>query len=212
MKNKAIITAVLFAGLTGIGQSATIILNDTFTTANVNGSVPGWTKTGANLFGGIGVETNTNYPTGSGSWAYFQTNGADNSGMFRSTGTVGLDAQVIIFNFDLGGNNSANLYTGSFTASIWDGSPTGGGTQLATINPTNPAGGVRSPITLSHTLAADTTNNIFVQFNATNTSAGNGGNGNFNQAIVDNVLVTIPEPSTAFLGALGALCLLRRRR
>lgn len=210
MKNKAILTSALFAGLTCIAQSATTILQDGFATTSV-GDVAGWTETGGNLFGqGIGVSNNADYPGGTASnWAFFQTNETTIAGMFRSTGTVGLNTQTIIFTFDLGGHNSAgNRYTGSFTASIWDGSPTGGGTQLATINPANPGAGVSSPITLSHTLTANTTNNIFVQFNAGVTSAGS----DFDQALVDNVLVTIPEPSIALLGAFGTLCLLRRRR
>jgi hypothetical protein len=211
MKNKAIITAALFTGLTCVGQSATIILQDGFPTTSI-GSVAGWTKIGSNLFGqGIGVSNNADYPGGTASnWAFFQTNNSSTAGMFRSTGTVGLSAQTIIFSFDLGGHaNAANRFNGSFTASIWDGSPTAGGTQLATINPANPSAGVSSPITLSHTLAANTTGNIFVQLNAVGANAGAD---NFDQGLVDNVLVTIPEPSTALLGALGALCLLRRRR
>ena len=195
-------------------QAATIILSDDFQAgvanpANVNGSIPGWTKIGANLFNGIGTEDNAvAYPTAS-EWAYFQTNQTSSSGMFRTTTSGGLLGQEVKVLFDLGGSSGAgNLYTGTFTVSLWDGSPTGGGTQLASLVPTNPAAGVSSPITLSHVLTANTTGNLFVQFNASVTPVGSA----FDQAIIDNVLVTIPEPSAALLGAFGALGLLRRRR
>lgn len=165
------------------------ILSDSFPTATA-GSMTGWTKIGSNLYNGIGVEANLNHPGGSGSgnWAYFQTNASSTAGMFQSTGVSGSIGDVIIVNFSLGGNAGANLYTGKFTVSLWDGSPTGGGTRLNSLVASNPASGVTSSITLSTTLAANTTGNLYVQFNASNTAAP--GNGNFNQAIIDNVVVT----------------------
>lgn len=208
MKRTAIL-ASLFAGLTCAGQAASVILSDTFPTASV-GSVPGWTKIGSNLFGqGVGVEANANHP-GSPTelWAFFQTDQTGTAGIYRSTGTVGLDGQTVTLTFDLGGNSGGNLYTGAFTASIWDGNPTAGGTQLSSVVPANPAAGAINVGNLSYTFIGDTTGDLYVQLNAGTTGTGNG----FRQAIADNVLVTIPEPSAALLGGLGALALLRRRR
>ena len=80
--------------------------------------------------------------------------------------------------------------------------------NLASLVLTNPAAGVSSPITLSHVLTAIATGNLFVQFNASVTAPGS----TFDHGIIDNVLVTIPEPSAALLGLLGLLRLLGRRR
>ncbi len=214
MKLNYLTAAAAIGMLAPLQSQAMTILSDSFPTAS-SGMVTGWTETGDNLFGGIGVEANANHPggVGSGNWAYFQTNNTSSAGMFQSTGVGGTIGDMIAVNFDLGGNAGGNLYTGQFTVSLWDGSPTGGGNQLNSLVAPDPASGTSSPITLSTTLTSNTTGNLFVQFNASNTSAGNGGNGAFNQAIIDNVLVTqVPEPSAALLGAFGALALLRRRR
>lgn len=190
-------------------QAATI-LTDTFdANGNVNGSITGWTETGTNLYGGVGTESNAAYPTASG-WAYFQINQTNNAGMYRSTGVTGLTGQTITLTFDLGGKNNVQVYNGAFTASIWDGTPgAAGSTQLTSTTPANPAAGAFTSVSLATTLTANTTENLFVQFNA-----GNAPTNDFRQALIDNVRVTqVPEPSaTTLLGSVGLLTLLRRRR
>lgn len=195
--------------------SAAVILSDDFqfgvsNPANVNGSITNWTKTGSNLFGGIGTEENAVYPTTS-DWAYFQTNGSSTAGMFRSSGVNGATGDLLSVTFDFGGRTNST-YTGAFTVSLWDGSPTAGGTMLFSTVPTNPAAGMISPITLQHTLTANTTGNIYVYFNA-----GVAGAATFQQPLIDNVSLdltpaAVPESSIALLGSLGAFVLLRRRR
>lgn len=206
----------LAASLGLVAQApAAVILSDDFqfgasNPANVNGSIANWTKTGSNLFNGIGTEDNAVYPTTS-DWAYFQTNGSSSAGMFRSSGVNGATGDLLTLTFDFGGRTNST-YNGTFTVSLWDGSPTGGGTLLTSTVPANPAAGAISLITLQHTLTANTTGNIYVYFNA-----GVAGDANFRQPIIDNVSlsltpIAVPEPSLALLGSLGAFGLLRRRR
>lgn len=177
---------------------AATILSDTFST-DIVGSVPGWTETGSNLFGqGVGVE---------GGNAFFQIDAASIAGIYKDTGIMGLLSETITIAFDFRGKNNAEVYTGVFTASLWDGVP-GVGTQLGSNVPVNPAAGVTSPISFGTILGSNTASNLYVAFNA-----GVSGNGNFQQPLIDNVLVTsVPEPSAALLGGLGLLALLRRRR
>ncbi|MFD0894301.1 hypothetical protein KBB96_09820 [Luteolibacter ambystomatis] len=203
---------IIAAGLAAQAHAA-VILTDNFTAAGTtNGSIVNWTETGANLFGGIGTEAAAKHPggTGSGIWAYFQTNETSAAGMYRSTLTSGLAGDTITLTFDFGGNTNSDLYTGTFTVSLWDGDPTvGGSTQLASLTPVNPASGAVSPITLQTTLVSNTAGSIYVRFNAGVTSPGSG----FDQPIIDNVVVTlVPEPSACLFGALGLSVLLRRRR
>lgn len=207
---------ILLAASAALATHATaaVILTETFDAAGaVNGSIVNWTKTGANLFGGIGTESSANHPggVGSGIWGYFQTNETSSSGMYRSTGVNGFAGETITLTFDLGGNSTAsgNLYTGVFTAALWDGNPTAGGTLLTTLNPVNPVAGATTPVTVQTTLSSNTTGAIYVQFNAGVTAPGS----TFDQAIIDNVLVTqVPEPSVTLLGSLALLTLARRRR
>jgi MYXO-CTERM domain-containing protein len=129
------------------------------------------------------------------------------AGIYKSTGVTGSINETITISFDLLGRSDSAVYTGTFTASLWDGVP-GVGTQLVSNVPVNPAAGITSAISFSTTLVSNTAANLHVAFNA-----GVSGNGAFQQAIIDNVLVTaVPEPSVALLGGLGMLALLRRRR
>jgi hypothetical protein len=202
MKIKTIIfmSAALFASHAG---AATTLLSETFSELS-SGSVPGWTETGSDLFGGVGVEVL--FGVGS-SHAFFQTNGSSVAGIYKSTGVTGSINETITISFDLLGRSDSAVYTGIFTASLWDGVP-GVGTQLVSNVPVNPAAGITSAISFSTTLVSNTAANLHVAFNA-----GVSGDGDFEQAIIDNVLVTaVPEPSAALLGGLGMLALLRRRR
>lgn len=204
-----VITACAVAG--GSVQAATILTDDfqfgVGNPANVNGSISGWTKIGTNLFGGIGTENQILYPTSS-EWAYFQTNGSNWAGIYRSTGTAGNTGDTITISFDLGGRSGADNYTGIFSVSLWNGDPGAGGSQLASLAAANPVEGAINSITLAHTLTSDASD-LVVRF-----EAGTAGSG-FEQAIIDNVVVdlqSVPEPSSATLGCIGMLALLRRKR
>lgn len=182
--------------------SAATILSEPFNTLS-NDFVTGWTETGSNRWGGVGVENTQN----GSAQVYFQTaDGVDASaGIYRDLGVTGSAGETITISFDFGSSNGTT-YAGVFTASLWDGTP--GGTLLGSYVPTNQSAGVVVPFSFNVVLGSNTASNLFVQFNAA--SSGSLG---FEQARLDNVLVTsVPEPAAALLGGIGLLGLLRRRR
>lgn len=183
---------------------AVTLLSEPFNTPSGD-FVTGWTEIGSNLYGGVGVEHQTGPENDY--QAYFQTgDGPNSAGIYRDLGVAGTAGETITIGFDfIGVTYQSGLYSGVFTASLWDGTP--GGTLLGSYVPTNPGLGVIAPESFNVLLSSTTTNNLFVQFNAA--SAG----GAFQQPRLDNVLVTVvPEPSVALLGGLGLFGMLRRRR
>jgi MYXO-CTERM domain-containing protein len=197
-------TALSFLFLAAQAGAVTL-LSDPFNTPSGD-YVTSWTETGNNLWGGVGVEHQSGAPTDY--QVYFQTGeGSNSAGIYRDLGVTGSIGETITISFDFIGNvSSGALYSGVFTASLWDGTP--GGTLLGSLTPTNPGVSVISPQSFNVVLASNTASNLFVQFNAASY-----GGGAFQQPRLDNVLVTaVPEPAAAFLGGLGLLGLLRRRR
>lgn len=201
MKKKIIgFASLLLAAQAG---ATTTLLSDAFNTTS-SGSVPGWTEIGSDRWGGVGVENTQN----GSAQVYFQTADGVNAtaGIYRSLGVTGNEDDTITISFDFG-SSTGTTYAGVFTASLWDGTP-GSGTLLGSYVPANQSPGVVVPFSFDVLLNSNTAGNMFVQFNA-----GSSGGGAFEQARLDNVLVTsIPEPSAALLGGLGLLALLRRRR
>lgn len=199
MKMKIIgITSLLLAAHAG---AATTLLSDTFETAS-SGFVTDWTEIGSDRWGGVGVE----FQNGSNT-VYFQTADGVNAtaGIYRSLGVTGNEDDTITISFNFG-SSSGTDYNGVFTASLWDGTP--GGTLLGSYVAADQPQNAISSFSFDVLLNANTAGNMFVQFNA-----GSSGGGAFEQARLDNVLVTsIPEPSAALLGGIGLLALLRRRR
>lgn len=197
-------TALCFIALAAHAGAVTI-LSEPFNSTS-SGFVTGWTESGDDLYGGVGVEHQSGGPTDY--QAYFQTGDFSNAsaGIFRDLGVAGSVGQTITVAFELIGA-VGSPFAGAFTASLWDGAP--GGTLLASLVPVNPAATVISAQSFNVTLTSNTVGNLYVQFNA----ADDGSSGGFQQARLDNVLVTaVPEPAATLLGALGVLGLLRRRR
>ncbi len=195
------VSTILLAAQAG----AVTLLSDPFDTPSGD-YVTNWTEIGNNLWGGVGVEHQSGAPTDY--QAYFQTGeGSNSAGIYRDIGINGSAGETITISFDfIGVSYLSGLYSGVFTASLWDGTP--GGTLLGSLVPTNPGVSVISPQSFNVVLSSNTANNMFVQFNAASY-----GGGSFQQPRLDNVLVTaVPEPAAALLCGLSLLGLLRRRR
>jgi hypothetical protein len=202
MKLKTIITA--FAVATTAAANGALYISD-FQSDAVGSTPAGWTNVRA--FSGVGTSTEG----GANDRAIIKQSGDGAYTAVLNLGQAGVIGNVITLSLNYG-----QYSTNGSSSVFWQlGTVSGAGVftsfsetrQTASTTGTNFWGATNGEVAgtaYTHTFTiADSSNNLAVQLGAT-ASTGFGG--------FDNVIVTIPEPSAALLGALGVLGLLRRRR
>ena len=149
-------------------------------------------------------------PDSGANWGFLNAFGDGGQKMWIDTGyNIANLGDSYLLQFYTGGKNESTFtFTGTLTASLWAGNPNAGGTLLGSGIGINPAANVAAfnSIEIVNSFAA--TADLWVQF-----ETGASGNGGFQQALIDSVvvqLVPVPEPSTLALAALGLLALCRR--
>ena len=221
---KYILSTVVVAGLMA-GTASAALYSEDFETVGLNGSGAGdlilgdynARLLGGSLFGGGGVEDASNQPNEDGNpdrWLFFQTgNGGNDATIAIDTGVVAVSGTTYEIQFDTAERlNGTTTFTETLTASLYASTDT-----LAAFDP-NTATLIGSTVAINGT---DISGDIFVNtFSATaGTVSGNlflvfdaqSDAGSFQQALVDDIIIT-PEPASLALVGLGGLLMIRRSR
>lgn len=192
-----VLTSLLTSVFVVCSSAATTLVSDTF-----ESSLGNWTgSVDAALYS---FTSGTNYATTGTGAASLNTGGFNGANPLTLTtalqlATLGATSVTIDFDIKWDGGNGTRFFNPQYS--------TNGGSSW-----TNWGGSITAPTTAaySRTLSAGLTDEFLIRFLPKN-------DGSNIKAYFDNVVisaegVTIPEPSTALLGGIGFLLLLRRRR